>query len=115
MRLYLTTIKLTRVLMSDLLSINTFTLSSSTEVDFVVNEVDKLRKKYAIIQIVSFIHNTVLVQNLKKELSKKFDDIEIVLLKHEDKNSTVLNLFSINLSIEDVMNSELFGFIIWHL
>ena len=82
--------------MNDSLSINSFSLSSSTEVDLVVSEVKKLRKNHAVIQIVSFIHNTVLVQNLKKELSKEFDDIEIVLLKHEDKNCTILNLFSID-------------------
>jgi len=82
--------------MSDLLDMNTFTLTSSSEVDFVVGEVEKLRKKFAVVEIVSFIHNTVLVQNLKKELSKKFDDIEIILLKHKDKNSTRLTLFSID-------------------
>lgn len=82
--------------MSDSLTINTFSLSSSSEVDFVVNEVANLRKKYAIVHIVSFIHNTVLVQNLKKELSKKLDDLKIVLLKHQDKKETVVNLFSVD-------------------
>jgi len=81
--------------MSDSLSINTFSISSFSEVDDLVEKVVKLKKKYAIVQIISFIHNTVLVQNLKKELSKKCEDIEVVLLKHEDKNSTKVNLFSL--------------------
>jgi len=78
------------------LNINTFELFSSSEVNYIVSEVLRLKKNRVIIHISSFMLNTVLVQNLKKELEKVLPDAHIALLKHEDKKSTVLSVFSSN-------------------
>ena len=67
------------------LEIDTFTLTSSSQVADVVEELQTHNKHRLLIHIVSYIHNTVLVQTLKKELVKALPDARIVLLKHEDK------------------------------
>lgn len=77
------------------LDIHSYKLSSSSEVDFIVEEVKKLDTQNAVIHIVSFIHNTVLVQNLKKSLQKLFPKVQIALLKHENKKETLLNVFCV--------------------
>ena len=97
----------------DKLQINSFTLSSSSDVGFVVFEVAKLQAKHLVVHILSFIHNTVLVQTLKKELEKEFQDIEIIFLKHEDKNSTQLHVYNIlqhdeNLEFSDEITNLLY-------
>ncbi|QSZ41894.1 EAL domain-containing protein [Sulfurimonas aquatica] len=76
--------------------INNFSLSSSSEVFSVVREVEKLIKSSNVIHISSYIHNTVLVQTLKKELSRLPSDIYITLMKHDDKVNTSLTMFSSN-------------------
>lgn len=77
------------------LDIHSYKLSSSSEVDYVVEEVKKLDNQNIVIHIVSFIHNTVLVQNLKKNLLKIFPKVQIALLKHENKKETLLNVFCV--------------------
>ena len=92
----------------DKLNINTFTLSSSSEVAYIVQEVKRIKKEYMIVHISAFIHNTVLVQTLKKELSKEFPSVEISCLNHTDKNSTVLTTFSIeNINEETGVSNEI--------
>ncbi len=76
-------------------NVNSYKLYSSSEVNLRIEEVKKLNSKNIVIHIVSFIHNTVLVQNLKTNLSKIFPDVTVSLLKHEDKTHTVLNVYSI--------------------
>jgi len=95
------------------LDINSFTLTSSTEVNAVVSEVNKLKKKNVILHIESFIHNTVLVQNLKRELQKEVPNAEIILLKHVDKAKTLLSVFSIeekddNVTVSDTILNRLY-------
>jgi len=80
---------------SEDLKISSFTLESSTEVAQIVAKVKTLVHGDSLIHLVSYIHNTVLVQNLKRELEKELADIEIVLLKHKDKNLTRVNLFTL--------------------
>ena len=87
---------------NDKLNINTFTLSSSSEVAYVVQEVRRVKKEHMIIHISAYIHNTVLVQTLKKELLKEFSTVEISCLKHADKNSTILTIFSIDTIHEEI-------------
>ena len=82
------------------IEINKFVLTSSSEVSSVVEEVDKLKKDHILIHITSFIHNTVLNQNLKKELSKIVADAKIVLLKHSDRFKTNLTIFTIKKDID---------------
>ena len=77
------------------LQVNSFTLSSSSDVGFVLFEVKKLHAKHLVVHILSFIHNTVLVQTLKKELEKEFEGIEIIFIKHDDKNATKLHVYNL--------------------
>ena len=78
------------------LEIHSFTLASSSDVGFVVFEVTKLEATQLVVHILSYIHNTVLVQTLRRELEKKFENIEIVYIKHDDKNSTQLNVYTLH-------------------
>lgn len=52
------------------LEVNSFSISSSSDVPELVRNVQEYKSKQILIHIVSFIHNTVLVQNLKNELQK---------------------------------------------
>jgi len=81
--------------MNNELDISSYKLYSSSEVDSIVKEVKKLDNKNIVIHIVSFIHNTVLVQNLRKKLLKIFPTVVIALLKHENKKETLLNIFNV--------------------
>ena len=84
---------------NDILEVTNFVLHSSTEVSQTIETVSSLNKNQNLIHIVSFLHNTVLVQNLKKELLKVMPDAQLVLLKHKDKTKTFLTIFTLNKDI----------------
>jgi len=77
-----------------ILDITTFNLTSSAEVSNVVEKMKHFQKNSILIHIVSFMHNTVLVQNLKKEISKILSQAVVVSLKHDDKSTTSVTLFT---------------------
>jgi len=94
------------------LEISTFKIHSSSEVLSVVAQCAHIKSEHIIIHIVSFIHNTVLVQTLKKELEKKFMRAEIALLKHDDKAQTILNIYTLEdvedeISLSDLVINEI--------
>ena len=91
---------------SDNLTVNSFSLSSSGDVESILSQVRRVRQEYMLIQILSFMHNTVLVQNLKKELEKNFPQARITLLKHNDKTKTQLTVFGLKNSVQDETLSE---------
>ncbi|MFT7860074.1 MAG: GGDEF domain-containing phosphodiesterase [Sulfurimonas sp.] len=70
-----------------------FKIQSSTEVPSVISEVQNCKSTTPLFHISSYIHNTVLVQNLKRELEKNFPESKIVLLKHKDKNNACLSVY----------------------
>ncbi len=78
-----------------ILEVNNFTLTSFSEVDLAIRKVSEVAKGNILIHIISYIHNTVLVQNLKLKLEKQFPNAKIVLLKSDDKSSTKLIVYSI--------------------
>ncbi|MBN2815397.1 MAG: EAL domain-containing protein [Campylobacterales bacterium] len=88
----------------DKLQIRSFALESSTEVNGVVEKIKGFANDTSLIHLVSYMHNTVLVQNLKRELEKELEDVEIVLLKHEDKNKTFVTLFSLQDELENCID-----------
>lgn len=84
---------------NSVLEINSFTLTSSRDVREILSSIQNIDKEYILIHIVSFIHNTVLVQTLKNELSSIFPQAKIILLKHSDKTKTELTIYSTNKEI----------------
>ena len=92
---------------NDKLKITNFKLESSVEVEDTVNKILSLKKNKILIHIVSYIHNTVLVQNLLKELKKNIPEAEIVLLKHDHKLLTSVTLFTIDTEEEHISDAIL--------
>lgn len=91
---------------SSTLKINNFTLNSSTEVPSIMNEIELLLEKKVLIHVVSYIHNTVLVQSLLKEIAKVAPDAKVVLLKHDDKKKTSVVVFTIDTDDEEHISDE---------
>ena len=91
---------------SDKLEINSFKLNSSAEVPQVVREITQLHKNKMLIHIVSYMHNTVLVQTLRKELQRQLPDAHIVLLKHDDKEKTSVVVFDIDVEEAESLSDE---------
>jgi diguanylate cyclase (GGDEF)-like protein len=85
---------------SDILEIENLILISSSEIPDVLEKFEKIKKYSVLIHITSFIHNTVLVQSLKNEIGKIAPDIKIVLLKHSDKTTTNLTVYTLNRDID---------------
>ncbi len=85
---------------NDTLEINRYDLVSSSEVTDTVKKIIEIQKSKTLIHIVAFIHNTVLVQNLKNELSKAVPHAHIIMLHHENKNQTSVTVYTINKAIK---------------
>ncbi|MCF6340142.1 MAG: bifunctional diguanylate cyclase/phosphodiesterase [Sulfurimonas sp.] len=95
------------------LEVNSFILESSSDIPNVIRRFKRLKNKNILLQITSFIHNTVLVQSLKNELSKITPDSKIILLKHNDKSKIILTIFDLKTNIDsqnisDEILSELY-------
>ena len=83
----------------DILDVSSFVLVSSSEVPETIDTINGLKKKQVLIHIVSYIHNTVLVQNLKKELLKIVPEAHVVLLKNDDRSRTYVTVYTLNKDI----------------
>ncbi len=70
-----------------------FSIEAPTEVGSVVEAVLGLRHRYLLGFIFSYIHNTVIVQSLKKELEAKVPGLRLSLLKHEAKRGARFVVF----------------------
>jgi len=70
-----------------------FVLEAPTEVQSVVEEVAKLRHRHMTGFIYSYIHNTVIVQSLKREINKKVPALRLFFLKHSAKRGAKFVLF----------------------
>ena len=88
------------------LEIHTFTLTSSSEVQDFIGEVVALEKHKILVHILSYRHNTVLVQTLKKELHKVFPEARVVCLKHDIKTCTEVVMFNINTQSDEYISDE---------
>jgi len=82
------------------LEVKNFVMSSSSEVSEVVSEVSRMNSARMLIHIVSYIHNTVLVQNLKSELKKVVPHAKVSLLKHQNKSQTSMTVYIIDEDID---------------
>jgi diguanylate cyclase (GGDEF)-like protein len=85
--------------------IDNFTLNSASEVTKTIEMVLALDYEISLIHISSIIHNTVLVQNLKQVLRKRFPDTKIALLKHKQKD-TLLTIYSKKIALDDIDISD---------
>lgn len=84
----------------NILDIYNFSLTSSTEVSPTVREILRIDAKNLLIHLSSYMHNTVLVQNLKLELTKKLPNAKLVMFKHEDKTLTSLVVYKLDDNLE---------------
>ena len=92
----------------NILEIKNFILQSSSEVPDVMRDIRDGEYKKILIHIVSYMHNTVMVQTLYKELLHSYPEAKIVFLKHDNKISTSVNLFSIDVeNIDDISDEVL--------
>ncbi len=85
---------------NDKLHINSYLLTSSSEVSSIVKSILDLQNTNLLIHIASFIHNTVLVQNLKTELQKKIPNAKLVMLKHDYKSHTSIVVYNLDKNID---------------
>lgn len=89
------------------LVVNRFKIKSSTEVMDVISEVNNNGKPIPLFHITSYMHNTVLVQTLLRELDKNYPDAKIVLLKHDDRNMTCLSVFDAPIKEPEHVSDEI--------
>ncbi|QFR49178.1 EAL domain-containing protein [Sulfurimonas lithotrophica] len=93
---------------NDLLNVKEYLLESSSDVEKTVSDIAEIDCNQMLIHIYSIIHNTVLVQNLKQELSKRVGHANVVLLKHNDRNNTRIVIYSYYGEVfEDNLESEI--------
>ena len=76
------------------INIINFHIRSSAEIDSILEQVKEIDNEHILVHIVSFLHNTVLVQSLKKEIQKILPQAQVVLLKHQDKSQTHVTIFT---------------------
>jgi diguanylate cyclase (GGDEF)-like protein len=84
------------------LEITNFILHSSSEIPQAIAQVKKLHKRQTLIHITSYLHNTVLVQTLKRDLLKNIPEANLIVLQHEDKSETLLSVFTLNKDIDTI-------------
>ena len=91
-----------------LLSIYNYDIANASDVPHIVKKIEKIQRFKTLIHICSFVHNTVLVHNLKKELSKTFPNAKIVLLSNNDKTKTLVTVFSLKNNVSlDLISDEI--------
>lgn len=71
-----------------------YELSSSIEMDDILNKLEKIKEELLVIHMFSYMENRVLVQNLIAAIEKKFPNVEFVLFKHEEKLQIKLNVYA---------------------
>ena len=92
----------------DNLQITEYIIESSSDVEKTVSAISEIDCKHIVIHIYSIIHNTVLVQNLRQELTKRVSNIKLVLLKHKDRFKTRIVVYQYNGEVfEDNLESEI--------
>lgn len=84
----------------------TFHLESSTEVDTVVKKLSSVASEYNIVHIHAYIHNSVMVQSLKKAIEAKYPDAIIALIKIEKDAPTSVSLFTCKLCQKEEISLE---------
>ena len=82
------------------LTVNNYDLVSLSDVPDVVKRIKEVQGSEILIHISAFIHNTVLVQNLKSELTKSISHARIVMFNHENKNKTFVVVYTINKTVK---------------
>ncbi|MCD6190147.1 MAG: EAL domain-containing protein [Sulfurimonas sp.] len=87
-------------IVNGILTVDNYDLVSSSDVLDVVEKIKEIQKSKMLIHISAFMHNTVLVQNLKNELSKAIPHAHVVMLNHEHKNKTSVSVYTIDKTIK---------------
>lgn len=85
-----------------------FILTSSSEVEDFVTKALKLQASQMLFQISAYMHNTVLVQNLKLQLQKQLPHAMVTLLKSENKSQAEIALFTSDEDFEGIASQDYF-------
>lgn len=85
----------------NVLEIDNFILKSSTEITDLLRSIEGFENKTVLIHIVAYMHNTVLVQNLKQGLQKLIPHAKIVLLTYQDKSQTSLVVYKLRAELDE--------------
>ena len=88
------------------MQINSFFITSSTEVQNNIQLIEQLDTNISLIHVASLIHDSVLVQNLKLALERTFPNAQIILLKHQDKTQTNVTVYSLHKDVENNLLSH---------
>ncbi len=92
----------------DILNIDSFTLTASSEVSDVLKKIKIEDNEHVVFHINSFLHNTVLVQSLNKGILKKYSNAKVSFLKHSDKSKIILRIFRLKKEINtDEISAEM--------
>jgi diguanylate cyclase (GGDEF)-like protein len=70
-----------------------YSINSSSEIHALITQIDDISENILLIHINAFIHNTALVQNLKRDFSNRYPDAKIIELHHKDKKEVKITLF----------------------
>ena len=80
--------------MQEPFSIFDYRIESAHDVDGIIEEMVPKVRRYVLVHIAAYLHNTVLVQSLVQKLSKQFPEAEIVLLHNDRDAGTEVTLYT---------------------
>ncbi|MEA3372433.1 MAG: bifunctional diguanylate cyclase/phosphodiesterase [Campylobacterota bacterium] len=75
-------------------SIHQFSLATSGEVDDLIASVAEIAREHLLVHIATYLHNTVMIQNLIHGLTKQFEGVEIVPLHTERDAKTEIIVYT---------------------
>ncbi len=92
---------------SDKLHRYEYEISASTEIEEVIEEVEKIKQKYLLGCVYAYMHNTVIVQSLTKELQKRVPFMQLRFVKSEQKKGARLVIYGLeNEPYQDDVTAE---------
>ena len=70
-----------------------FEILNPADIGGILEELERIEQKYLLGYIYAYMHNTVIVQSLKKELEKRLPSMKLSLRKHEHKRGAKLIVY----------------------
>jgi len=86
---------------NSVLDTHNFTIMSVNDIPNIIDDIRVLKNSNIVIHILSLLHNTSLIQSLKSELSKVVPNAKVLLLRHNEKSTINLTVYTLNEDIEE--------------